>query len=343
MGCGLSSEATTGVSVPGNPEEALELALRKGDMPALETALQTPLNVNAPIKDDSGRDSSALHMATKMGSSRAIAILLRASANPNIVDEEGRSPLHWAALRDSPECVSVLCRGGANKDLQAKDGLTPLQCAIHEDANDAVHTLIQEGACINVKEGTNMEAPLVTAAKTNNVAAVNILLMADANPVGLLIPVSGDENIDFLTWATRNRYMSIEEKILQKYNEHKEENADPTEENQGETAAEGEAGEGGEENAEAPADGEANAEEGANEEAEAPAEGEAEEGSGETPAAEEGGEEGNAEEGGEGTPDEGEGAGDGGEGGEAEGEAADGAGEEAETTEAKGEDEETPP
>ncbi|KAK7067319.1 hypothetical protein SK128_015865 [Halocaridina rubra] len=143
MGCGLSSEVASAVAGAGNPEEALEQALRRGDTSALETALSAPVNVNKTIKDEDGNDCTALHIAARMGHARAVQMLLKANANPKVVDGQGKSPLHWAAMYDHPEVISELIKGGAEADLACNQGTTALMIAIIKDNTDSIHALIQ--------------------------------------------------------------------------------------------------------------------------------------------------------------------------------------------------------
>lgn len=53
--------------------------------------------------------------------------LLRNGADPNVADEEGRTPLLYAVRRrHSLAEVSVLLKAGADVTAEARDGSTPL-------------------------------------------------------------------------------------------------------------------------------------------------------------------------------------------------------------------------
>lgn len=55
-------------------------------------------------------------------------ILLEAGADPNALDEQGRTPLSYAALSDNPEFVRFLLDRGADAKRKMPDGST----ALHE-------------------------------------------------------------------------------------------------------------------------------------------------------------------------------------------------------------------
>jgi hypothetical protein len=57
---------------------------------------------------------SALHIAAYFGLRSVVRHLLQDGQDPNVVDDDGRTPLRWAAARGHADVVKMLIEGGAN-------------------------------------------------------------------------------------------------------------------------------------------------------------------------------------------------------------------------------------
>ncbi|XP_051203261.1 protein S-acyltransferase 24 [Lolium perenne] len=86
-------------------------------------------NANPDVPDNDGR--SPLHWAAYKGFADSIRLLLYLDAYRVRQDKEGCTPLHWAAIRGNLEACTVLVQAGKKEDLMVKDktGLTPGQLA----------------------------------------------------------------------------------------------------------------------------------------------------------------------------------------------------------------------
>jgi ankyrin repeat protein len=75
--------------------------------------------------------------------------LLAKGANPNVCDDDMRTPLHQAVLGNSVGLVGLLIEAGA--DVNAKDahGFTPLHFAAQEYMPEIARILVGKGADVN--------------------------------------------------------------------------------------------------------------------------------------------------------------------------------------------------
>ncbi|CAI0629487.1 unnamed protein product [Linum tenue] len=86
-------------------------------------------NADPDLPDNDGR--SPLHWAAYKGFADCIRLLLFLDAYRGRQDKEGCTPLHWAAIRGNLEACTVLVQAGKKEDLVITDntGLTPAQLA----------------------------------------------------------------------------------------------------------------------------------------------------------------------------------------------------------------------
>ncbi|HEV2330299.1 MAG TPA: ankyrin repeat domain-containing protein [Verrucomicrobiae bacterium] len=116
--------------------------------------------------------------------------LLNAGANPNVTDDEGRTPLSFAAQDASPTAVALLLAAGADPNAGTCDA--PLLCAINNDDTTTADLLLQAGANPNVNglirgsfknfHSDGFYTPLWTAVCMNRLPIVQLLLKYKANP-----------------------------------------------------------------------------------------------------------------------------------------------------------------
>ncbi|KAL9459366.1 hypothetical protein AB3S75_002712 [Citrus x aurantiifolia] len=78
--------------------------------------------------------------------------LIRAGADPNRTDYDGRSPLHLAASRGYEEIMTFLIQKGVDINLKDNFGNTPLLEAIKYGNDGAASLLVKGGASLNVEE-----------------------------------------------------------------------------------------------------------------------------------------------------------------------------------------------
>jgi ankyrin repeat protein len=75
--------------------------------------------------------------------------LLGRGANPNVRDEDQRTPLHQAVLGNSVGLLGLLIEAGADLDAKDGDGYTPLHFAVQEHLPEMARILVGKGADVN--------------------------------------------------------------------------------------------------------------------------------------------------------------------------------------------------
>ena len=92
--------------------------------------------------------------------------------------------LVWAARGGRPLTILAITAQGVNPDRchAGVNGWTPLMHAIHKDQAGAVEALLKAGATANPPADAHSLTPLMMATGNGNLAIVNLLLAAGADP-----------------------------------------------------------------------------------------------------------------------------------------------------------------
>ena len=78
--------------------------------------------------------------------------LLIRGANPDVRDEQQRTPLHQAVLGNSLGLVGLLIEHGADVNARDDQGFAPLHFAVQEHAPEIVRVLVGKGADVNARD-----------------------------------------------------------------------------------------------------------------------------------------------------------------------------------------------
>jgi ankyrin repeat protein len=121
----------------------LHSAATRGDVDDLMKLIRAGADVNA--RDANGR--TPLHVASYRGDSAVVRALLTGGADPNLLDRQRYDAVTIAAVRDDAETLRTLLAHGASAQLTTSpyEG-TALIAAAHLGHHEVVHELIRAGA-----------------------------------------------------------------------------------------------------------------------------------------------------------------------------------------------------
>ena len=111
--------------------------------------VQVLLEHNAVVNSQSGGGETPLYWALTGDESKAVLViqrLLEHGADPNICDDDHRSPLHNASFHGWLEAARLLLSYGAKVDAKDGGGRTPLQMAASEGHEELTKLLLEHGA-----------------------------------------------------------------------------------------------------------------------------------------------------------------------------------------------------
>ena len=140
-----------------------------------------------------------LHQAALDGDLKGVEEALKAGANVNGVEEEGRTALMFSAFNGHSEIVLKLLDEDAGVDRRDLMGRTALLYAATGPFPETVRILLDKGAEPNVVDSDEHFSPLMHAAAEGNLDVVKILLEAGSDPG--LQDVDGDNAASFARQA----------------------------------------------------------------------------------------------------------------------------------------------
>lgn len=174
-GPGMGTVPNSGtVDVTKNP---WFLAASTGSAKDLEAARASGADINA--RERSNR-YTPLHTAAIAGNDDAVKFMLQHGADPDVIDEDGRTALMMASHYARSNTSFTLAQSKANLDLRDRNQTTALMFAARRGQIDAVRAMIARGAQLDLQEKSGMTA-LMYAARDGQPAVVRLLKDAGAS------------------------------------------------------------------------------------------------------------------------------------------------------------------
>jgi cytohesin len=158
-------------------DQSLLAAVRAGDRPAIQAALQGQPDVNQTGADG----ATPLMWAAHRDDMETVQALIRRKANLNAANQLGATALYLACENGSVSMVSELVQAGANPNLALLSGETPLMVCAARGALGAIQPLLNAGANIDAAENRGGQNALMWAVAENRVEVVRALLARGAN------------------------------------------------------------------------------------------------------------------------------------------------------------------
>lgn len=110
------------------------------------------------IDEDQGSGWRPLYIASLKGDHRAVQLLLRHGANPNLKTSTGITPLLQAAEGGYPKVIHLLLRRGAKAEERNAKGHTALQVAAQRGREEAVVALLERGVDVHAMDANGKTA-----------------------------------------------------------------------------------------------------------------------------------------------------------------------------------------
>lgn len=156
----------------------LHIAVVQGETAIVYKLLQILLGRRSPDIFNNLRQTP-LHLAVITQQANLVEALLRAGADPTVLDRNGQTALHLCSEYDQGDCLSVLlshCTAQTCLEMRNYEGLSPLHLAVLRGNESLAAKLLHAGADINALDIKSGLTPLMHAVESNNITMVHFLL-----------------------------------------------------------------------------------------------------------------------------------------------------------------------
>ncbi|MBY0449597.1 MAG: ankyrin repeat domain-containing protein [Cyanobacteria bacterium] len=157
-------------------------ALKLGDLEKAKALILKKVDVNARSEGDTALTYAAYKGATSKGYDEITRLLIQNGADVNLQDGEGATALMYTVSAGNETLTRYLVEEAhANVNIVDRQKWSPLMLALIEEQEKLALYLIAKNAYINEHSLTG-ETPLMIAAQSNQIEALNLLLDYLANP-----------------------------------------------------------------------------------------------------------------------------------------------------------------
>ncbi|XXH01323.1 hypothetical protein Hte_007681 [Hypoxylon texense] len=156
---------------------SLHVAVWQGDEPVTQCLLEEGYDPN--IFEEQLK--TPLFCAVSLGIRSIVDLLLDHGACVELADNDGINALHAALCRDTPDLLELLLQHGGDCNYQDCNGLTLLDHAVENKKIEAARVLLKYDADPNMHDRNGL-SPLFTCVDTQDIPFVKLLLENGADP-----------------------------------------------------------------------------------------------------------------------------------------------------------------
>lgn len=159
-------------------------AAKEGDLSAIENALHEGADIHA--KND--QEWSVLHFAVRDRCFLdCVKFIVEHGVNPNVTDNQGKTPIHLAVKLGALEVIEYLISQGADPVAKNNKGETTIMEAAISGDVECLNKLLPYCDDINAKDYTGLSAIAFSAADSRNLECVKTLIAFGAD-LSILYP-----------------------------------------------------------------------------------------------------------------------------------------------------------
>uniref|UniRef100_A0A8P4KPD8 Nuclear factor of kappa light polypeptide gene enhancer in B-cells 2 (p49/p100) n=1 Tax=Dicentrarchus labrax TaxID=13489 RepID=A0A8P4KPD8_DICLA len=158
----------------GNGDTPLHLAIIHQQTGVIQQLIQTLLSSQQPniVNTANHLRQTPLHLAVITRQVKVVEALLRAGADPSLLDKDGRGPIHLAVLAGDHASLRPLLAHLGERHAHLVNtpdyhGLHPLHLAVRKDGERCLRLLVEGGAKINAPEQKSGNTALHLAVREN--------------------------------------------------------------------------------------------------------------------------------------------------------------------------------
>eukprot|EP01132_Coremiostelium_polycephalum_P000045 gene45-65_t len=184
---------------------ALHVAAESGRAEVLKLLIEAGGKVDA--KDQSGK--TLLHLAVANEQQEVVAYLLSQGIAVNALDNHQATALHVAMGRKNAEILKLLIKQGADVNARDSEGRTALHHGLQGDNRELLKILLASKGIKVDEADKNENTPLKEAFEAKNLEAIQLLVVAGANP-----NVKSSMGILLLDWVIKEKHQDLLKLLL---------------------------------------------------------------------------------------------------------------------------------
>jgi ankyrin repeat protein len=162
---------------------ALHVAIKYSKTEMVQHLLKVPMNADPTSRDACGRTALLAAVSSTRKTEIIDLLLEHDKVNVDDVDENGQTALHWAAYLSNVIAAKKLIDKGADPNIVDQHGRSPLHVAAQEeDSNEIIDLLLASGKVSVDDVDEDGDTALYFAASVSNVITVQKLIKKGANP-----------------------------------------------------------------------------------------------------------------------------------------------------------------